>query len=395
MISHSPSVVHDGLVFAYDMANTKKSWKGKPTTNLAITVPYNPTVYAYVTGPVTTSNVDDADNIQRDVYRYTISSATNVARARISVSGLTVGVPYAFSCRWKYNGNNTSSPSFVIDPSKGNPEGSNNTFSANVQTNISLINGWVYSKCEFTLATSPTLGAYITFGISTGADAAYIGNTFDVYNIQFEQSTFATPFVNGTRSNTQAIVDLTGNHTVTATSLTYESDGTFSLGSSGNDYITIPKAALHGLTSWTINIWMRRDTSNSISTFLTCGSGNDFLWFFDPALTQLNFQNTVASTKSYSVTNGQPFLFTATGSGNIITVYKDGVSLGTMSNTTTITVNSTIGVIVGQEMDSQSGIFDSAQSFKGKIFSMHFYNRVLTAAEVQQNFNATRSRYGI
>ena len=31
---HNPRIVTDGLVFAYDMNNAVKSWKGKPTENL-------------------------------------------------------------------------------------------------------------------------------------------------------------------------------------------------------------------------------------------------------------------------------------------------------------------------------------------------------------------------
>lgn len=34
MSTHSgPNNSEDGLVFYYDMANTQKSWRGKPTTN--------------------------------------------------------------------------------------------------------------------------------------------------------------------------------------------------------------------------------------------------------------------------------------------------------------------------------------------------------------------------
>ena len=29
-----PEIANDGLVFAYDMGNPQKSWKGAPTTNL-------------------------------------------------------------------------------------------------------------------------------------------------------------------------------------------------------------------------------------------------------------------------------------------------------------------------------------------------------------------------
>lgn len=32
---HGASINRNGLVFQYDMANTAKSWKGKPTTNYA------------------------------------------------------------------------------------------------------------------------------------------------------------------------------------------------------------------------------------------------------------------------------------------------------------------------------------------------------------------------
>jgi hypothetical protein len=39
--------------------------------------------------------------------------------------------------------------------------------------------------------------------------------------------------------------------------------------------------------------------------------------------------------------------------------------------------------------------FDASRYFAGSISNVSIYNRALTAAEIQQNFNATRSRYGI
>ncbi len=41
------------------------------------------------------------------------------------------------------------------------------------------------------------------------------------------------------------------------------------------------------------------------------------------------------------------------------------------------------------------GGFLAAQSFNCNIYNFKIYNRALTAEEIQQNFNATRSRYGI
>lgn len=37
----------------------------------------------------------------------------------------------------------------------------------------------------------------------------------------------------------------------------------------------------------------------------------------------------------------------------------------------------------------------SGNLFQGNIYSFRYYNRALSAAEIQQNFNATRGRYGI
>jgi hypothetical protein len=45
---------------------------------------------------------------------------------------------------------------------------------------------------------------------------------------EFRSDVMYNRFVNGTRPNTESIKDLTNNNTITATSLTYASDGTFS-----------------------------------------------------------------------------------------------------------------------------------------------------------------------
>jgi hypothetical protein len=175
------------------------------------------------------------------------------------------------------------------------------------------------------------------------------------------------------------------------------SDNYFNTGSTGTitNYITIPSAALNSLTSWTIQLWLNINSTNSIDTFLTCGAGNDFLWFFD-GRSNLAFQNTSSSSIPYPTTIGEWFLFTATGTGGSISVYKNGSSLGSFSNTTSITVNSAFGIVLGQELDDNTtGAFDATQAFLGKYGSVSFYNRVLSAAEVLQNYNATKSRFGL
>jgi hypothetical protein len=43
----------------------------------------------------------------------------------------------------------------------------------------------------------------------------------------------------------------------------------------------------------------------------------------------------------------------------------------------------------------QVGEANASQHFGGKIAQASVYNRVLTASEIQQNFNALRGRFGI
>ena len=67
-------------------------------------------------------------------------------------------------------------------------------------------------------------------------------------------------------------------------------------------------------------------------------------------------------------------------------IYLDGV----LKNTNSFTkCNDAEEIIIGGETESGGYYFD------GNISLVSFYNRVLTAAEIQQNFNANRSRFGI
>jgi hypothetical protein len=197
-------------------------------------------------------------------------------------------------------------------------------------------------------------------------------------------------------STTNTLVDIARGHAVfTPASLAYGTNYV-GLGTTGDttNYITVDRAALNGLREWTIDFWLMREATNSIDTFLTCGANNDFLWFFNSA-SQLEFQNTAGNTVSYSVTNGQIFHFSATGKHGVIQYYKNGQRLGSFTNNTTIPVTSTIGIILGNEMDSSGGSLDANQKFLGRYYAIKFYNRALSTQEVNQNYQALRGRYGI
>ena len=66
-------------------------------------------------------------------------------------------------------------------------------------------------------------------------------------------------------------------------------------------------------------------------------------------------------------------------------LYLNGIEDGTSANTTTFLGNQEILI----------GSYGGGNNFTGRISSVQIYNRVLSAAEILQNYNATKKRYGL
>jgi hypothetical protein len=79
--------------------------------------------------------------------------------------------------------------------------------------------------------------------------------------------------------------------------------------------------------------------------------------------------------------------------GNLITIYKNGVAGTSTSITTSINV-STRKVNIGA-LYSSSGIEGGDGRWNGRIASVKIYSKGLTSQEVLQNYNTTKSRFGI
>lgn len=78
--------------------------------------------------------------------------------------------------------------------------------------------------------------------------------------------------------------------------------------------------------------------------------------------------------------------FTRTSSGDCI-LYKNGVVDGTA--TSTASISSSQNFRIGSDVNGIGEVFG------GNLYSLKVYNRVLSAAEISQNFNALRGRFGI
>lgn len=393
------SIITDGLVFYYDQANVKKSWKGAPTTNLIVTTPLAFGVYAYASGPTTVESANETGSTIT-ARRYSITSAVNFARARITPS-LTVGQTYTFSFKIRYNGYNTLTPTFYADASKGNPEaGGANTLTNTTITQTSLGNKWYYVRHTFTVSASITGAAILAYGVTTGTDASYVNNTFDVYEEQFEVGSFATPYVNGIRSNTQALLDLVGNNVITANGLTYNSSNSFSFNGS-NNYVSFPYTQANP-NKFTVEAWFyntAHSSDSNIGSILVIPYNGYNGWILSlngpSSFLQLRHHNFNLSSTSYNVSYNTGldlnkwYQVAAVDNSATVTLYINGKTAVSAASATS-TTNSPMTCRIGAWSDTVANT-----SFNGFIPVVKIYNKPLSAQEISQNFNALRGRYGL
>lgn len=225
-----------------------------------------------------------------------------------------------------------------------------------------------------------------------------VGNMkVDLANIQFEAGSIANNFVNGTRTNTQAVLDLTGNNTLTASSLTYASDGTFSFNGSSNS-ITIPfNSSLFTFNSeQTIILWMKNQSPSSARRnpynqayagggTITHENDTNFNYFWGQGGGDNNPYE--GFTSGFSVVVGETAMVCLTRNASTVSYYKNGAFSNSTSNPYgSAVVTGTNNITIGQGY---------AGNFSGGIYTVQLYNRCLSAAEVAQNFNALRRRYSL
>ena len=153
-----------------------------------------------------------------------------------------------------------------------------------------------------------------------------------------------------------------------------------------NDYINLQNPSALNLTELTVSAWVRT-TTNANQIIL----GKSYLTSY--------YLNIAPNVKVFS--------FWTTGSSlNSPVIQEIGGSAwchvaGTINNTTKriyfngISVNSAAGATVG--IDSNSVFIGSWYNlnsfFNGNISQVSIYNRALTPAEIQQNYNATKGRF--
>jgi hypothetical protein len=362
-LQHSPSIVTNGLVMSYDMSNTAKSWKGAPTTNL-------------LTNPNSAINVNSTDvPVGISVPGYSSYSSGYAVAFWSPVSTAATGVTFSYSMYMR-------SPGGV------------STYLMYVYTGTGSDGGWNYAGSG-SLTDTWTRYTY-TSGSWTGTVTnvcVYRYNqigTIEIAAPQFEVNSFTTPFVIGSRSNTQAIMDQTGNNTFTASNLTYASDNTFSFNGSTNYMSCSNTGITHGASDWTYTAWLNWTAITSLGTVYENGIwGNSLLLRFETSGFTVYSMGSLWGFLSFTPALGTWYNVAFVRSGSNVYLYVNGTLTSSIAGFTATVVPNTSLIYIGMSQHA------AGQCFNGKIAAGSIYTRALSTNEISQNFAALRGRYGV
>lgn len=221
--------------------------------------------------------------------------------------------------------------------------------------------------------------------------------------MQVEQKSYATNFVPGTRGATVATgggwADLTGNanHGTLVNGVRENSDNLGALVFDGtNDFVLSSSIATYGNnTTWEAWVYC----TDNVSTYnMFMGrylpyfgfyTGNSFI--FSNLIG--GSQYTIYTPTNLALNTWYHATFTTSYDGVFTTMrtYTNGAE--TASDVIAgVQGNYSLNFMVG---DGNNYYNTSWYPFQGRISNVKVYNRTLTTSEIQQNFNATRGRYGI
>jgi hypothetical protein len=239
-------------------------------------------------------------------------------------------------------------------------------------------------------------------GLSVGWNVNGVANdyVFAAWGFQIEVGPVATEYV----PSTAIWKDLSkGNYNGTLTNgPTYDTNNYGSIVFDGvNDYVqvTSPFGNIDWSTrAWSISAWMKLDTqgnrclvnlnSSSTSNYVLTNvwTNNRSYWYFikNSTSTQFSFNQT---TSNFTINEIFHFTMTYNGSGitsNNIFFYKNGVPLIT-----------TVGGAASVANQSGLQIGGTNYPLDGNVYNFMMYNKVLSPTEVLQNYNTTKTRFGL
>ncbi len=220
----------------------------------------------------------------------------------------------------------------------------------------------------------------------------------NVTDVQFEEKTHATPFVNGTRSSTESLIDLKRTTDIDVANVSFDSTGQPTFDGT-DDSLTIPGSTDTTSDAKTIEIAFKMNGSYSnfspLAIYANGSSSTNRIW--------LGLQNNKFRMHGWGTTdpNGTTTIlsdewYICTFSYNKLTqamkIYTNGVLESSTTNTQGgVTAVSNMNWYLGTIPGGWQSVTYSDVDIP--IFKVH--SRILSDSEVKQNYNAYKNRFDL
>jgi len=426
-IHQGSKIVTRGLVFAYDMPDrgtdySSKSWKGRPLTNSYQDLFTSQSMRTHtkhywdgnrwvINSTYTHPGYPGPKGVFLGKVAKHVSGAFNSSWSGNSygymlrdISGQTNGAYYTQSC-WVYvsqNSNLTAVPSVIEGESSGEA-----TASTGEPTQYNMSNKGTWQRIAKRAISDGNTRFIPVYPRRNGVTDGSFTGAMLWGGVQVEDGSNVSQLVDAgdgvaTRSNTQALLDWTGNQTITANA-TYNSDGTFKLNSSNPDYLDLGSdKTIKTSGGWTVESWVKYDTVpggydnvNSPGNFIGSDSISYNSWYWSVLNSKLALWNLSPGTWRYGSTTLQAntwyhAVLVCAPSGTSYQMYLNGVAEGGDHTTYTSWSSSHSGLKVRYMGRGNSG---NTRRLNGSLPTTRIYDRPLSAEEVLNNYNAHKDRF--
>jgi hypothetical protein len=379
-MSSGPKITRDGLVFYYDVNNTK-SLIGKPATNFYTNGDFtNGTGITQEAGSNPTNNIVIYPNPGNS--QYVLRQTGNYTEYQINLtSQLSSSTTYVLS-GWYAESNDYDGTSTMFHCRAFSSSGSHVALGNGIGTVIKTVNagGLNWKYCYVTITTPSDYNGDFNWYVGYGQPSC---NGYRYYtNLQMELGSYPSTFVDGTRSSTQGLLDLTRNTTIDLSNISFESndqiifDGT-------NDYIDT-NFSTQTISNVTIEAVFYDTKGSGYRAIVQNNLASDDALYINPS-NQLMFWP--CSTSSFTISTNTWYYVAVTYNGSKLTYFLNGVFQEITTTCEDITDWDFLRI-------GAHGTGDG-ERFIGKIPMVKLYNVALTNNEISQNYNALKNRFGI
>jgi len=397
-----PNTAETGLVFAYDTGNTITSYIGEPTTNIAYAVNNNLNSNSnwWVNGGNATFNDNDTSILKPSipnvntsnlyVFSSLVTGTGSNQQLGSSIITINPSTTYSFSIWYYFTGTSMQIYPYVRTAVNNDLLA---YFAYNGDTNGANWpkNQWLLLKATVTTQANET-GIYMSSytGTSLGDKVYYFG-------YQVEQKSHCTPLVLGTRSGTQGLLPLVNNLTIDISNVSFDSNAQIVFDGTNDSLVVGNNATLKNNNTSIEFVIKYLNTPNGDIIQFGVGSGA-YAQYYYRAYSGYSFWNWYPVGAGYgeiAIPNGALPLNTyhhivMTGDDQgYVQFYINGIAqTGATRTSNTQPSNWT-------PADLTTGGFSWDGYSSSAIPLVKIYNRVLTPAEVTQNYQALRFRFGI